>query len=383
MNPTTSPLGVYVHVPFCRRRCNYCDFLSQGGALDVPQEYVDALLSEWELWEHTVAGGYVLQSIYIGGGTPSLLEPSQLSRLLDALRSCIHVSPNCEITLEGNPDSLDAAKIKAYCQAGINRLSIGIQSFSDFALMKLGRLHSAADAERAVRQAREAGISNLSLDLMYGLPESHSAEDLESLDRAICLSPEHISWYNLTLGAGTPLARSVADGREVMPDEDDVLGTMREGWQLLESGGFEHYEISNFAIPGYASRHNLSYWLYSDYVGLGLGASGFVEGRRWTNTDDWPTYRAAVARGEYPVGVEERLSIRMREGEYAMLRMRLPKDGLSFSDFHTLFGEDVRCVFKNVIERLVQDELVYLQKDRIVCTPVGLELNNLVAEAFV
>jgi oxygen-independent coproporphyrinogen-3 oxidase len=383
VNLTTSPLGVYIHIPFCRRRCNYCDFLSQGGATGVPEEYVDAVLREWGLWADTVADGYTLQSIYVGGGTPSLLGAPQLSRLLDGVRSSVHVSPGCEVSLEGNPDSLDAARIRAYVEAGVNRLSIGVQSFSDSALARLGRLHSEAEAERAVRQAREAGIENLSLDLMYGLPGSPPGEELASVRRAIDLSPEHISWYNLTLGAGTPLARSVTAGREFMPDEDEVLETMRDGWQLLESGGFEHYEISNFSVPGYASRHNLSYWLYSDYIGLGLGASGFLSGRRWTNAADWLAYQAALATGEYPVGVEERLSVRMRQGEYAMLRMRLPRDGLSFGDFQTLFGEDARRVFGGVLDHLVQDGLVCVQKDRVVCTQKGLELNNLVAEAFI
>jgi oxygen-independent coproporphyrinogen III oxidase len=382
VNPTTSPLGVYVHIPFCHRRCNYCDFLSQGGATGVPEEYVDAVLQEWRLWVQPIAHDYVLQSIYVGGGTPSLLAPQQLSRLLEAVRSNVQVSPDCEISLEGNPDSLDTARIRAYAEGGVNRLSIGVQSFSDSALARLGRLHTAADAERAVRQAREAGIANLSLDLMYGLPGSTPGEELDSVQRAISLSPEHISWYNLTLGAGTPLARSVDAGDQVMPGDDEVLATMREGWQLLESSGYQHYEISNFSVPGRASRHNLSYWLYTDYIGLGLGASGFVAGRRWTNAGDWPTYQAMLAREERPVDVEERLSTWKREGEYAMLRMRLPKDGLSFGDFQSLFGRDARREFGGVFNQLREDGLVCIQEDRVVCTQKGLELNNLVAEAF-
>ncbi len=349
----------------------------------VSEEYVDALLNEWDLWAEAVRNGHVLQSIYLGGGTPSLLRAEQLHRLLDGVRSCMRVSPDCEITLEGNPDSLDTSRILAYARAGVNRLSIGVQSFSDSALARLGRLHSAADAERAVRQAREAGISNLSLDLMYGLPASAPGEELDSLQRAIDLSPEHLSWYNLTLGAGTPLASSVAAGIEIMPDEEEVLETMRKGWMLLESSGFEHYEISNFAIPGRTSRHNLSYWLYSDYIGLGLSASGFLSGRRWTNTAVWPVYKAALVEGILPVDTEERLGVREREGEYAMLRMRLPKDGLSFDDFQGLFGEDARRVFAGTLKQLEQDGLTREQKDRVVCTQKGLELNNIVAEAFI
>ena len=384
MSRTTRPVGVYIHIPFCRRRCNYCDFLSTGGATGVPGEYVDALLSEWGLWADTLRRQDLgLQSIYVGGGTPSLLEPLQLRRLIDGVRSVIPTLPDCEITMESNPDSLDAARIRVYADAGINRLSVGVQSFSDCSLERLGRLHDSAGAERALRQAREAGIHNLSLDLMYGLPGSLPGEEVASLRHAIELSPEHISWYNLTLAAGTPLAKSVAEGREVMPDDDTVLATMREGWSLLAESRFEHYEISNFARPGFVSHHNLGYWLFTDYVGLGLGASGFVSGRRWTNVSDMAVYLTAVLDGRLPVDSEERLEGRPREGEYAMLRMRLPDAGLNFATFTDLFQEDARVIFRDALVQLMDDELINVLEDRAVCTQKGLELNNLVVGAFI
>jgi len=381
---TTRPVGVYIHIPFCRRRCNYCDFLSTGGATGVPGEYVDALLSEWGLWADTLRRQDLgLQSIYVGGGTPSLLEPLQLRRLIDGVRSAVPAMPNYEITMESNPDSLDATRIRAYAGAGINRLSVGVQSFSDCSLERLGRLHDSAGAERALRQAREAGIRNLSLDLMYGLPGSLPGEEVASLRHAIEFSPEHISWYNLTLAAGTPLATSIAEGREVMPDDDTVLATMREGWSLLAASGFEHYEISNFARPGFVSHHNLGYWLFTDYVGLGLGASGFVSGRRWTNVSDMAVYLTAVLDGRLPVDSEERLEGRPREGEYAMLRMRLPDAGLNFATFTDLFQEDARVIFRDALVQLMDDGLINVLEDRAVCTQKGLELNNLVVGAFI
>lgn len=384
MSRTTRPVGVYVHIPFCRRRCNYCDFLSTGGATGVPDEYVDALLSEWDLWAETLRRQDLgLQSIYVGGGTPSLLEPLQLRRLIDGVSSPVPAMPDCEITMESNPDSLDAERIRGYVGAGINRLSVGVQSFSDCSLERLGRLHDSAGADRALRQAREAGIHNLSVDLMYGLPGSLPGEEIASLRHAIELSPEHISWYNLTLAAGTPLATSISEGHEVMPDDDTVLTTMREGWSLLAKSGFEHYEISNFARSGFISHHNLGYWLFTDYVGLGLGASGFVSGKRWTNVSDMAAYLAAVLEGRLPVDSEERLEGRLREGEYAMLRMRLPGAGLDFATFGDLFREDARVVFRDVLARLMGDGLISVLKDRAVCTQKGLELNNLVAEAFI
>ena len=342
------------------------------------------MLSDWELWVDPLrrqdAG---VRSIYVGGGTPSLLEPRQLRRLIDGVRSAVPAMPECEITMESNPDSLDVSSIRAYAGAGVNRLSVGVQSFSDCSLRRLGRLHDSTGAERALRQAREAGINNLSLDLMYGLPGSVPGEEVASLRRAVELSPDHISWYNLTLSAGSPLARSVAEGRELMPDDDMVLATMREGWSLLAASGFEHYEISNFARPGFASQHNLGYWLFTDYVGLGLGASGFVSGRRWTNVSDMAAYLAAVRGGRLPVDSEERLEGRLREGEYVMLRLRLPGAGLDFAAFGDLFREDARIVFHDALAQLRDDGLVSVLKDRAVCTQKGLELNNLVAGAFV
>ncbi|MHB8107163.1 MAG: radical SAM family heme chaperone HemW [Candidatus Cryosericum sp.] len=384
MSRTTRPVGVYIHVPFCRRRCNYCDFLSTGGVDHVPDTYVDSVLSEWSLWTETLNREDLgVRSIYVGGGTPSLLEPVQLRRLIDGVRSVMPPLPDCEISMESNPDSLDAAKVRAYVQAGINRLSVGVQSFNDCSLKRLGRLHDSAGADRAFQQARDAGIHNLSLDLMYGLPASSREEEIASLSHAIELSPEHISWYNLTLATGTPLAASVAEGREVMPDEDMVLATMREGWSLLVASGFDHYEISNFARPGFVSQHNLAYWLFTDYVGLGLGASGFVSGRRWTNVSDMGSYLVAVQQNRLPLESEERLQGRPREGEYAMLRMRLPHAGLDFSVFTDLFQEDARVIFRDALAQLVDDGLVSILEDRVICTQKGLELNNLVAGAFI
>jgi len=384
VSQTTRPVGVYIHIPFCRRRCSYCDFLSTGGVTGVPGEYVDALLSEWGLWVDILRRqDLAVRSIYVGGGTPSLLEPLQLRRLIDGVRPAMPMMPDCEITMESNPDSLDVERIRAYAAAGINRLSVGVQSFSDRSLERLGRLHDSAGAERALRQAREAGIHNLSLDLMYGLPGSTPGEEVASLRHAIELSPEHISWYNLALVSDTPLAASVAEGREVMPGDDTVLATMREGWSLLAATGFEHYEISNFARPGFASQHNLGYWLFTDYIGLGLGASGFVSGRRWTNVTGMAQYLAAVQDSRLPVGSEERLEGRFREGEYAMLRMRLPGAGLGFATFSELFREDAHVVFRDALAQLMGDGLISVLEDRAVCTQKGLELNNLVAEAFI
>lgn len=379
----SKPLGVYLHIPFCRRRCQYCDFLSQGGASAVPDTYVRALRREWKLWRSELdPGSWTIQSIYFGGGTPSLLAPDQVAALISAIGDSLPLARDCEVTLEGNPDSLSLSTMQGYRTAGVNRLSIGVQSFDDTSLRALGRLHDAARAVQALEEARAAGIENLSLDLMYGLPGSSTLLELRSLQRAVALGPEHISWYNLTLASGTPLGSAVEKGSVVMPNDDTVLATMRAGWSFLASKGYGHYEISNFGRPGFASRHNLAYWLFTDYIGLGRGASGFLDGTRWTNLCSAEQYDRFVATGRRPVATREHLTGRRREGEYIMLRMRLPEIGLQSAAFRDFFGKDVHMVFGRELAWLEQNGLITALPDRIVCTQRGLELNNVVAGMF-
>lgn len=344
---------------------------------------MNAVEEEWNLWVPHVRRRYELRSVYIGGGTPSLLSGAQVGSMLASLASSLPVAQDCEITLEGNPDSLDFATVCQYVVAGVNRISIGVQSFSDTALAVLGRLHTADEADRAVSAVRQAGIRNVSIDLMYGLPESSEDDELRSLRHGITLCPEHISWYNLTVAPGTPLASMITAGSMTMPDDDRILGIMRSGWRHLAAAGYNHYEISNFCLQGRSSIHNVGYWTYKEYIGLGVGASGFLEGRRWTNAGDWKTYRDNLERHVFPVGSEERLNRRAREGEYVMLRMRMPCAGLSYADFWEVFGEDVHQVFGDALDHLADDGLITIRPDRAVCTQRGLELNNIVAEAFI
>ncbi len=326
---------------------------------------------------------YRLETVYFGGGTPSLLSSGQLARLVAGVTSTIPGAGTIEISMEGNPDSLALEGIRGYLGGGVNRLSVGVQSFDDASLRRLGRLHTAAVAEAAVASARAAGVSNLSLDLMYGLPGGSGRQELCSLERAIQLGVEHISWYNLTLADTTELGRKVADGSELMPDEGEVLATMREGWRMLAAAGYAHYEVSNFALPGFECRHNMGYWQYRDYVGVGLGASGCLQGQRWTNVSRMDAYTTAVLQEILPTDTTESLSKRRREGEYAMLRMRLPLIGLELRTFQELFGEDALTVFGESLAELEQEGLIVVRGDAIVCTQRGLELNNVVAEALI
>jgi oxygen-independent coproporphyrinogen-3 oxidase len=383
--PTTEPIGIYLHLPFCRRKCQYCDFLSFGGWRGVPDGYVDTLLGEVQLWGSYFAdSNATVASVYFGGGTPSLAEPRQVERLMTALRSAAAFGLSCETTLEANPDSIDENRVAGWMAAGVNRLSIGIQSLDDPTLRRLGRLHDASRALQACTEARRAGIGNVSVDLMYGLPGTDSGTELLTLQRVLEeIHPDHVSWYNLTPAQETPLWVSLEEGRLSLPEDDAAADLMNLGWRMLEEHGYEHYEISSFALPGRESQHNLGYWQYRDYVGLGLGASGFVAGRRWTNARSMGSYQDAVAAGNLPVESEERLPARRSQGEYAMLCMRMPILGLQFDQFRRLFGVDAQASFGVVFEQLVAEGLLVMMPDRAICSRRGLELNNVVARAFI
>jgi len=266
----TIPLGLYVHLPWCLRKCPYCDFNSHEAAEDVPfDRYVDALLADLET-ELTHIQGRRLATIFIGGGTPSLFPGAAIHRLLDGVRGAIECADGIEVTLEANPGAADAARFEAYLGAGVNRLSIGVQSFRDRQLALLGRVHDAATADAALAAARSAGCKNINIDLMHGLPAQEANDSLADLTQAIAFEPEHISWYQLTLEPGTAFAHKPPE----LPEHDAIAREFELGSGLLEAAGYERYEISAYARPGLRARHNLNYWEFGDYIGIGAGAHG-------------------------------------------------------------------------------------------------------------
>lgn len=265
------PLGLYVHIPWCMRKCPYCDFNShalRGG--DVPEQaYVAALLEDLEL-ELAGLSGRQVGSLFIGGGTPSLFSGEAIFGLLEGIRARIGLAPDAEITLEANPGTVDAAHFRGYRQAGVNRLSIGVQAFDDAMLARLGRIHDARQAVAAFEAARAAGFDNINLDLMFGLPDQAQAGALEDLGRALALQPEHISWYQLTLEPNTLFHRQPPS----LPADEALWAMQEAGLELLRAAGYRRYEISAFALEGRRCRHNLNYWRFGDYIGIGAGAHG-------------------------------------------------------------------------------------------------------------
>jgi len=288
MDTTGEPQGIYVHIPFCRAKCGYCDFNSYTGMEAHMAPYAAAVCAEMQQY------GGMVDTIYFGGGTPTLLPLAEMERILHALTAQFHLAPNPEITLEANPATFDRARAAAYHSMGFNRMSIGVQSFADPLLRRLGRLHTAAQAVQTVESAAEAGFTNLSIDLMYALPEQTPQLFRQDLQRLSDLPVTHVSAYGLKVEDGTPFAR-----QQITVEEDDYTGMYQDVCTLLPEMGFAQYEISNFANPGAASRHNLKYWRRIPYVGLGAGAHSFDGKRRWANRRGVEDYiHAADKRAE-------------------------------------------------------------------------------------
>lgn len=268
----TIPVGLYIHLPWCIRKCPYCDFNSHEASGELPFEpYVDALLRDLET-EIDQLDGRLVETIFIGGGTPSLFPVSAIQRLLDGVRARVPCGENAEVSLEANPGAADASRFAGFITAGVTRLSVGVQSFRDHQLTRLGRVHDSASAHAAIGAARDAGFDNINIDLMHGLPEDQAGDSLVDLREALAYEPEHISWYQLTLEPGTAFALKPP----LLPDHDAIAHEFDAGWDVLAAAGYERYEISAYAQPGRRARHNVNYWQFGDYIGVGAGAHGKI-----------------------------------------------------------------------------------------------------------
>ncbi|MCQ4865496.1 radical SAM family heme chaperone HemW [Pseudoflavonifractor phocaeensis] len=316
----TEKLGIYIHIPFCRSKCDYCDFYSLAGREDRMDQYQKALLAHIKETA-PFAKGYQVDTVYFGGGTPSWYGAKRLSELLAAVRRRFLVARDVEVTVEANPDSVDRKMLLLLRRAGVNRLSLGVQSACDRELAAIHRPHNFAQVRAAVDAARGAKIKNLSLDLIYGLPGQDEASWRETLEKALALKPEHLSCYGLKVEEGTPLWTRVAQG-EPLPDDDAQADCYLWTVERLGQAGFRQYEISNFARSGFQSRHNLKYWMGKPYIGLGPGAHSDFGGRRYSFKRDLDAYIDGVLGGDAIVEESELIPKRERGGEYLMLRMR-------------------------------------------------------------
>lgn len=372
--------GLYVHLPFCTRRCVYCDFAVVTGREGQVDAYGDALVAELEA-QAAATGGARLDTIYIGGGTPSK-TPGLVSRVLAVARDRFALAPDAEITVEANPDSLDDAVLGRFVDAGVNRLSLGVQTFDDERLARLGRLHDAAAARAAVGRASER-IARVSLDLIYGIPGTAPDAWADDIASAIALGVEHVSAYCLTVEPGTPLAEAIARGKAPPADEALEAAHLDVACAAFAAAGFERYEISNWARPGARSRHNVVYWRNGDCLGAGLGAAGYWGGVRWKNETDFARYLRRVGSGVHPAAAStERLPPVAALGETVFVGLRMA-DGVDLADASRRHGADAAAAFGDAIARHVADGLLRRDGDRVALTDRGMRFANRVLESFV
>lgn len=364
--------GVYIHVPFCKHRCHYCDFNTYEGHEDQHGPYVDALVAEIMRWS---GDSRPATSVFFGGGTPTLLSAEQLGRILDAVRVRVRLAPDAEVTVEANPETVDAPYLRDLREAGFNRISIGIQSLVPKVLLGLGRTHPPEVALSAIDAATEAGFEDINADLIYGSPWESDGDWERSLTGVLEKNVQHVSAYALTVEEGTPLATLVRTGR--VPDVDPDVQAYRHAVadQLLGAAGFERYEVSNWARPGRASRHNVLYWCAGDYLGFGAGAHAHLDGERWWTTRLPRDFIAAVTDSASTVDGSERLDADARAGEALMLGLRL-RSGIVLDDFAERFGAGAVRSRISVFDELESQGLVEHAGDRLRLTERGTLLAN-------
>ena len=376
------PAGIYIHIPFCRSRCSYCDFATGLYENSLADRYVDAVVSEITRASHHVDHRMV-DTIYFGGGTPSLLTPAQVDKLMKTVGQHFTVDPFAEITMEMNPGTVTVEDLRELRRLGINRASFGAQTFDDAELAKLGRCHNTADTLRTFQDLRSAGFDNVSFDLIAGLPGQSLARWEQNVSRALELAPEHLSFYLLEVHASTPLAEHIKRGIQPAPD-DDLAAVMYESMlEQAEAAGYKHYEISNLCRPGLESRHNLKYWTAEPYFGYGCSAhsfDGFM--RRWSNIRDVKEYVSAIQQGASPVVEQRDLTVADTRAEAVFLGMRL-MSGVDTKQYQRLFGINLREEFSDDIARFEEAGLLALEGDMMRLTRAGALLSNEVFAAFV
>lgn len=378
------PAGIYLHIPFCRSRCSYCDFATDVFKNEKTVErYVDALCREISQFKiHNPQSEINIETIYFGGGTPSLLSPRQLEKILNSIHRKFDVLPEIELTMEMNPATVSLETLKEYRGLGVNRASFGAQTFDDTELKRLGRRHTAEDVRETIDLLRTSGFANVSFDLIAGLPRQTLADWERNLDEALKLAPEHLSLYLLEVHEGTPLAEQIRSGRQPAPDEDSA-GDMYE--LLVEktaAQGYLQYEISNFSLPGYESKHNTKYWLCEPVFAFGVSAHSFDGRARRSNARDTNKYVSLVEKGASPVVEENELSPKQLAAEFAFLNLRLAK-GLDLKEYKRRFGVDLREEFGEDLSRLEEAWLIEYDENRLKLTRRGFLYSNEVFAVFV
>ena len=373
-------LGLYIHIPFCTRKCEYCDFLSWSAGEEEREQYVEALLLEIESYRE-FAKGYRVSTVFIGGGTPSVLLPKQMERILQKVYEVFELEKRPEITIEINPGTVNEEKLQCYKENGVNRLSMGLQSVNNEKLRLLGRIHTYQDFVGSYELARKVGFDNISLDLISSIPGQTLQDWKKELETATAQKPEHISVYQLIIEEGTPFYEKYAEHPELLPDEEISREIYLWTGKFLKEAGYEQYEISNYTKPGKESRHNLKYWERGDYLGLGLGAASMVRNIRMSNTKDMKTY---LERCTQPKTMREDVQFleepRQME-EFMFLGLRKTR-GVSKKEFRRTFGREMDMVYEKALHKCLENGMLLEHKDRIFLSEEGTLLSNMVLSEF-
>ncbi|MBR9979185.1 MAG: radical SAM family heme chaperone HemW [Bacteroidetes bacterium] len=361
--------GLYIHIPFCEKKCMYCDFFSTETFRQY-DSFLSALHTEIYLRARLLADTPAFDSVFFGGGTPSLLGDVQLGGILEALHGRFDITQDAEITVECNPGTVDVDSLRGYRDAGVNRLSFGVQSFHSDDLLFLGRTHTVEEAEAGILMAQDAGIPNVNLDLMFSLPGQTPERWHYNLERARALGTTHLSCYSLTVEKDTPLERMVACGMVIMPPEESDAALFELTMQTLDAWGYCRYEVSNYALPGYECRHNLTYWRHGEYIGFGPSAYSTFHNRRWWNVRDVERYVEALVAGTLPEAGEEELTPETQRGEYIFLRLR--SEGIDLAEFRRRFSTDLLADNRAFIDHCISDGLLYSDGNVLRLTPGGV-----------
>lgn len=371
-------LGVYIHIPFCKQKCYYCDFTSFALKEEFQEKYLKALIKEISFFLKNNPEKQI-SSIYIGGGTPSYIDSKYIKDILGLFNK-----NNIETTIEVNPGTVNIQKLKDYHDAGINRLSIGLQSTDDRLLKQIGRIHNFEDFFNTYKMAKEVGFTNINADLMIGLPNQTIANIKSSLEKLVELGLQHISVYSLIVEEGTVISKKIENKELELPSEELERDMYWYVKNFLELNGYKHYEISNFAKSGYESCHNLDCWSQEEYIGFGLAAHSYIRGTRFSNTENLEEYIKNIENGDYQKNqiVQEVQDKTDREKEFMLLGLR-KIDGVSVQNFKNKFEENPIFIFRDELNKLVENNLLQIDLDQIKLTNKGLDLANLVWEEFI
>lgn len=369
-------MGIYIHIPFCMKKCKYCDFLSAPAGKETIERYVSRLLGEIESFEGENAAGYPVQSIFFGGGTPSLLPEAEAGQIMEKLYRIFRIEDDAEVTMECNPETVTRKKLEAYKASGINRISFGLQSVHKEELLMLGRIHTYEKFLESYALARNAGFLNINVDLMMALPSQTREAWAECLHRTAALKPDHISAYSLIIEEGTEFYEN--RNSLIVPDEDSEREMYQDTKVILGEYGYERYEISNYAKPGMESRHNMLYWTGGDYIGFGLGASSLLKGVRFHNQlrmEDYLNSCRTIHENEQKLSEKEQME------EFMFLGLRTMK-GISAKEFRARFGIEMKAVYKEILKKHLELGLVETDGDLVKLTEKGIDVSNMVMAEY-